>query len=439
MRSLTALNPEHLLQRDYWYAIAESISIWCTREVFVGQTLINLVAVVASLLLAWLIAGPFRPKVFMFVEERDLKHTALGRFLNALAQILTYVIAIFFLWLALVVFRQLSLKIHLLNIVESLLIAWVMIRLITSIVREPHWARFIAFTAWTVAALHILSLLNPTLVLLDQLAISVGDTRLSVLLFIKTIIILSILMRLALSVSAILEKRISKSDRLTASMQVLLSKVITITLTIIAVLITISSLGIDLYAFAFIGGAVGLGIGFGLQKVVSNLFSGLVLLLDRSIKPGDVIAIDDTYGQIRSMGARYASVVTRDSAEYLIPNEDLITHQVVNWSFSSNHLRLKIGVGVSYGSDVHKVMELMIAAARSIDRVLDDPPPVCQLKNFGDNSIEMELRFWIRDPENRIANVSSAVRMAFWDAFKAKGIVIPFPQRVVHMGGESAG
>jgi small-conductance mechanosensitive channel len=131
------------------------------------------------------------------------------------------------------------------------------------------------------------------------------------------------------------------------------------------------------------------------------------------------------------MGARYLSIVTRDGAEYLIPNEDLITRQVINWSFSSTHLRIKIGVGVAYDSDVHQVAGLMIAAAQSIDRVLGEPPPVCQLKNFGENAIEMDLRFWISDPENGIANVSSAVRMAIWDAFKANGVIIPFPHRVV--------
>jgi small-conductance mechanosensitive channel len=183
---------------------------------------------------------------------------------------------------------------------------------------------------------------------------------------------------------------------------------------------------------------VGLGIGFGLQKMVSNLFSGLILLLDRSIKPGDVIAIDDTCGRIRSMGARYVSIVTRDSTEYLIPNEVLITHQVVNWSFSSTVIRLKIGIGVSYDSDVHQVRGLMITVAQNTDRVLDDPQPVCQMKDFGDHAIELELRFWVHDPENGIANVSSAVRMKIWDAFKANGIEIPFPQRVVHMTFQQA-
>lgn len=423
----------NILQGEYWIALAESIRAWIVREILVWHTLINLVAVVTCIVFAGLIAHWLKPKLVRFIENRNLKQTALGRFLAALAQILTHMIAVVLLWIALVVIQRFGLKIYLLDVIESLLVAWVFIRLFTSIVRDTSWARFIAFLAWTVAALHILSLLDPTLVLLDRLAIKIGDTRLSALIFIKTVIILTLLIKLALSVATLLEKRISTNERFTPSMQVLLSKVITITLIVMAVMITISSLGIDLSAFAFIGGAVGLGIGFGLQKVVSNLFSGLILLLDRSVKPGDVIAIDDTYGQIRSMGARYVSIVTRNSTEYLIPNEDLITHQVVNWSFSTSLIRLKIGVGVSYSSNVRRVMTLMIEAASKIDRVLEDPKPVCQLKDFGDHSIDLELRFWIRDPENGISNVSSAVRLAIWDAFKVGDIEIPFPQRVVHM------
>ena len=424
---------EDILQRDYWIDLAESVQTWIVREILVWHTLINLVAGVACIALSGLIARWLRPKLLRFIENRNLKQTALGQFLNALAQILTHMIAVVLLWVALVVFQRYGLKIYLLDIIESLLVAWVFIRLFTSIVQDTNWVRFIAFIVWSVAALHILSLLDPTLVMLDRLAVTIGDTKLSALLLIKAVIVLTLLIKLALSVANLLEKRISTNERLTPSMKVLLSKVITITLIVMAVMIAISRLGIDLSAFAFIGGAIGLGIGFGLQKVVSNLFSGLILLLDRSIKPGDVIAIDDTYGQIRSMGARYVSIVTRDSTEYLIPNEDLITHQVVNWSFSTTFIRLKIGVGVSYGSNIRRVMTLMVAAASKIDRVLEDPKPVCQLKDFGDHSIDLELRFWIKDPQNGISNVSSAVRLAIWDAFQADGIEIPFPQRVVHM------
>ena len=425
------------MQPEYWYALADSTRIWFAQEIFIGQSLVNLAAVLAGLILAWLMARPLRPKLSEAIASHNLEHTTSGRFLYVFEQTLTFVFATIILWLFMAAFQQLGLKVYLIDLIESLLVAWVLIRLITSIVREVYWSRFIAITVWLIAALHILSLLKPSLALLNGIAITVGDTRLSALLFIKATIILFIMVRLALLVSTLINERISALEGLTPSMQVLLSKTIAITLTVMAVLIAISSLGIDLYTFAFIGGAVGVGVGFGLQKVISNLVSGFVLLLDRSIKPGDVIAIDGTYGQIREMGARYLSIVTRDGAEYLIPNEDLITRQVINWSFSSTHLRIKIGVGVSYDADVHKVMELMIKAARVNERVLGDPQPVCQLKNFGDNSIKMELRFWISDPENGIANISSAIRMAIWDAFKANGITIPYPQRVVHMTDQS--
>ena len=194
-----------------------------------------------------------------------------------------------------------------------------------------------------------------------------------------------------------------------------------------------NTLGVNLSAFAFIGGAIGVGVGFGLQKVVSNLISGVILLLDKSIKPGDVIEVGDSYGRIQSLGARYVSVVTRDGFEYLIPNEDLITQQVINWSFSSKLVRLKIGVGVSYGADIHKAMDLVVEAASGIDRVLTQPGPVCQLKNFGDSSVDLELRIWIADPEKGISNISSALRIAIWDAFQENGIEIPFPQRDLHI------
>ena len=433
------MNMDPLLQPEYWYAIAESIWAWCLREIFVVQTLINAAAVAAGVVMGWIIARPLRPKLTRIIEKHTTGHSAPARFLVALGQTLTPVMAVLLLLVARTAFEHFDLKTYLLRLVGSLLVAWVVIRLTTSIVQKAHWARLIAIAAWTVAALHILSLLDPTLALLDRLAITIGNTRLSVLLVIKSTVILIVLLRLALSASTLFKQRISLLEGLTPSVQVLLSKAVTITLITVAILVVMSSFGIDLTGFAFIGGAVGVGIGFGLQKVVSNLVSGFVLLLDRSIKPGDVIAIDDTYGEIRDMGARYVSIVTRDRAEYLVPNEDLITSRVVNWSYSTTLLRIRIGVGVSYGSDIHKVMELMIQAARSIDRVLDDPRPVCQLKNFGDSSIDMELRIWIQDPQNGVANVSSAVRVAIWDAFKANGIEIPFPQRVVHMADRPEG
>ena len=199
--------------------------------------------------------------------------------------------------------------------------------------------------------------------------------------------------------------------------------------------IALTTVGLDLSSFALLGGAVGVGIGFGLQKVVSNLVSGLILLLDRSIKPGDVIEIDGTYGWINSLRARYASVITRDGKEHLIPNEDLITSKVVNWSFSDKNVRVRVPIGISYDSDPREAIELCLEAARAAPRVLNDPEPRCLVIAFGEHSVKLQLRFWIEDPSNGVGNVRSEVLLAVWDQFQKAGIEIPYPQQDIHVRG----
>ena len=177
------------------------------------------------------------------------------------------------------------------------------------------------------------------------------------------------------------------------------------------------------------------------RKVVSNLVSGVIILLDKSIKPGDVISLGETFGWINSLGARYVSVVTRDGREYLIPNEDLITGQVVNWSHSNDFVRLDIYFGTSYDDDPHLVRRVAIEAVGSLDRVLSNPKaPVCHIVGFGDSSVDYILRFWIEDPTGGLTNIRGAVYLALWDAFQAHEISIPFPQREVRVlkDGEEA-
>jgi small-conductance mechanosensitive channel len=206
-----------------------------------------------------------------------------------------------------------------------------------------------------------------------------------------------------------------------------------VTLITLAIVAAVGSVGIDLTGFAVFTGALGVGIGFGLQKVVSNLVSGVILLLDRSVKPGDVIAIGDTYGWVNSMGARFVALVTRDGIEHLIPNEDLITQRVENWSFTNTAVRLHCHVGIAYDADVRKALALLIQSARETERVLQDPAPNALVLGFGDSAIDLELRFWIRDPQNGVANVRSAVYLCVWDKFREAGIAIPYPQRDVHI------
>jgi small-conductance mechanosensitive channel len=187
---------------------------------------------------------------------------------------------------------------------------------------------------------------------------------------------------------------------------------------------------------ALFSGAVGVGVGLGLQKVVSNFVSGIILLLDHSVKPGDVIETEQTFGWITSMGARYVSVRSRDGKEYLIPNEDLITHRVVNWSYSSRHVRLDVSFGVAYGTDLHRVRELAVAAATKPARVLKTPPPACHAMALGESAINFVLRFWIEDPDNGVTNVKGEVLIALYDALTANAIELPFPQYEVRLKTE---
>jgi len=243
---------------------------------------------------------------------------------------------------------------------------------------------------------------------------------------------------LADDVGQFADARIRAIDDLAPSMKVLVSKMARALLIVIALLWGLNIIGVELTAFAVFSGAIGLGIGFGLQKVVSNLISGFILLADKSIKPGDVISVEDTYGRISQLAARYVSVVARDGREFLIPNEDLITNKVVNWSFSSELVRLDVHFGVSYKADPHQVRPLACEAAGSQDRVVSQPAPVCHITGFGDSSVDYILRFWITDPTGGLTNIRGNVYLALWDAFQEAGISIPFPQREVRMLGEPA-
>jgi small-conductance mechanosensitive channel len=263
--------------------------------------------------------------------------------------------------------------------------------------------------------------------------VTLGDLRLSALTLIKGLLTFAILIWVAIVASRVMEQRIARVAGLTPSVRVLFAQILKIVLVTIAVVAALGAIGIDLTAFAVFTGALGVGIGLGLQKVVSNLFSGILLLLDRSVKPGDVIALGGSYGWINYMGARYVSLITRDGIEHLIPNEQLITERVENWSYSHDLLRLKVPFGISYASDVRKAIELALEAARETGRVLSEPAPICLLVAFGNSSVDFELRLWINDPRNGITNVKSDVLLAVWDKFHEHGIQIPFPQRDLHL------
>ncbi len=312
--------------------------------------------------------------------------------------------------------------------------AWLLINVVSLAIRSRFFGKVFAIVVWTFVAASVLGITDDIATTLDDIGFSIGSVRLSILRIIQSVVFIGALLWAAFAAGNFLDRRIQKVEELTPSLRVLLGKVLRIALIIFAVMIAMQSLNIDLTALTVLSGAVGVGIGFGLQKVVSNFISGIIILLDQSIKPGDTITLGETFGWIRELRARFVSVVTRDGREYLIPNEDFITTQVVNWSFSDRFVRLDVPFGVSYNSDPHEVTRLAIEAAASVERVDSvRNRPVCWMTEFGDSSINFVLRFWIDDPQGGLTNVRGKVLLALWDIFKEHDIAIPFPHREIIM------
>ena len=320
-----------------------------------------------------------------------------------------------------------------LSTVLLLALAWLVISVVSQAIRSRTLGRVFAFVVWIYVAATILGITENIAGVLDNLGFQIGEFRLSLLWFLKAILFLGILFWLAFNVGNFLDQRIQRSQELTPSLRVLTGKILRITLIIIAGVAWLSAIGLNLTVITVFSGAIGVGIGFGLQRVVSNLFSGIIILLDRSIKPGDTISVGETFGWIRELRARFVSVVTRDGREYLIPNEDFITHEVINWSYSDDLVRIDVPFGASYDADPHKVAAVAISASATVPRVVEAQMPVCWMTAFGESSLEYLLRFWIRDPQNGLTNVRGAVLLAVWDAFKTNGIGIPYPHREVIM------
>ena len=268
---------------------------------------------------------------------------------------------------------------------------------------------------------------------LENARLTAGTTTISLLDVIRAIAIVLLLLAVARAIIGVTSRWIGTISGFDPSQRVLFQKVAQIAVVTVAIFLGIDILGIDLTALAVFSGAFGLAIGFGLQKTFGNLISGLILLMDRSIKPGDIIAVGDTFGWVNKIGVRAVSVLTRDGKEHLIPNERLMTEEVENWSYSSREVRVHIGFSVSYESDLRLVQKLAVEAALEAPRVLAKPDAVCWIKSFGDSGVEFDLRIWIDDPEAGVGNIVSEVFLRIWDAFKANGISMPYPQRDIHV------
>lgn len=317
------------------------------------------------------------------------------------------------------------------SIAATLALWWLVVVVTTRLIKSKSVRTLVRWIIGIFVVLEIFGLRETASNALDTIALDTGGTRISLLTVLIAVVSLAVLFVVAGFLSRVGSKRINEIDDMSPSIRVLMNKALQLGLYTIAFLIGLRVIGFDIGNLALLSGAIGLGIGFGLQKIVSNLVSGVIILLDKSIKPGDVISLDGTFGWITELGARYASVLTRDGREYLIPNEDFITSQVINWSHSSDLVRLEIKFGVAYNSDPHEVKRLASEAPLTVSRVVKLPKPVCHIVNFGDSSIDFTLRFWIKDSTAGLTNVRGDVYLALWDTLKENNIEIPFPRRDV--------
>jgi small-conductance mechanosensitive channel len=411
---------------DYWLALVAYLS-----EPWIAYQLSMIVAAI-------IVARLFKTRTKKILETPARKIKGKPRLLRLIVVVLRrihYILLMLMMGILLLVLQNLGLQNQsfLISVVFKLSLAWVLISSLSIVIRSRTIARIVAFVGWVYASLHIFGITDRAGEFLDGIGLEIGDAKITMLLVVKFVVVMTITLWLGFTLGAFLERRIQNSEELTPSLRVLLGKIVKIVLVVVAVVVATTELGIDLTAFTIFSGALGVGLGFGLQKVVSNFISGIIILLDRSIKPGDTISLGETFGWIRELSARFVSVVTRDGREHLIPNEDFITQKVINWSFSNDLIRLDVPFGVSYKSDPHAVSAMAIEAAASVPRVLTSNKPVCWMTDFGDSSIDFVLRFWISDPKNGLTNIRGLVLLALWDKFKLNHVEIPYPHREIIM------
>jgi small-conductance mechanosensitive channel len=362
------------------------------------------------------------PTTFRLAVRVLIRYAAFGFFAALMA--ITRVIMVASTWPS---------RSYLLVVAANLAAAWLLIRLATSLIRNDTAVKLVSITAWCIAALSILGLLEQVTTALDAVAISFGGHRLTLLLALKVSALMAFALRLANVAGNFVDARISNLSDLTPSVRVLASKLVRILFICLAVVIVLAAAGVDLSALAIFSGAIGVGIGFGLQKIVGNFVSGVILLADKSVKPGDIVTIGESHGRVRAMNTRYISVSGNDGREFLIPNEKLVTERVVNWTYYDTNTRVDVTFSTSYDANPRRVCEIAAEIATATPRVTKVQPPACSIVEFAEHSMRFSLSFWITDPEKGIGNVRSQVMLALWDAFRIEGADSNYPIRDIRI------
>jgi len=298
----------------------------------------------------------------------------------------------------------------------------------------------LTFAIWLASAADYLGWLDPIIAGLDSIGIASGKTRVTVWSVMKLLFTLTLFVLVAAWISRWLDRRLKKLSSLAPSTRIGLAKSANAFLIGLSILVGLNTAGVDLTALTVLTGAIGLGLGFGLQSIASNFVSGFVLLMDRSIKPGDVISLSgqsgtstENFGWVQELRGRYVVVRDRDGIEMLVPNQQLISSAVINWSYTDPRIRLKLPIRISYNDDPELALQVLLMACEGQRRVLRDPAPVSRLMQFGDHGIELELRFWISDPQEGVNNVRSEVNRTIWALFKENKITIPVAQREIRI------
>lgn len=333
----------------------------------------------------------------------------------------------------------------LLTLASTLLVAMALIRLAVYALRyifsPSAWLKTtenaISGVIWVLVVLHLVGFLPEVLHALDEISFSIGKNRVSVLLILQAMVTVAITVVIALWLSRLLENRVMRAERINMNMRVVLTKLLRVVLTLVGVLAALSAIGFDITLLSVFGGALGVGLGFGLQKIASNYVSGFIILLDESVHLGDVMTIDSHYGVVSQIRSRYLVLRKLDGTEVVIPNETLISSAVINHSFSDRKARVNLPVQISYESNLKLAMDIMRDVAADYPRVLKDPKPEAQILGFGESGIDLQLLLWIPDPEEGSGSLKSAIYLEIWNRFRERGISIPYPQRDIRIIGGS--
>ncbi|MEO8385643.1 MAG: mechanosensitive ion channel domain-containing protein [Betaproteobacteria bacterium] len=396
---------------------------------------IQLGIVALGFAIAWTLARQIRGKFHRDIEPGALKIGA-----GSVHRILLPLLALVFIWLGKVTYAVWQ-PVPILSVAVLLVASFAVIRLALHLIRlvlpvSPLLKaseRAIALTVWVVTALYLTGLLPEFSAALDEISFEFGGKKISLLLVIQALLSLLLTLFITLTFSVIVENRVMKAKSLDTSMRVFAGKLVRALAFVIAILIALPLLGIDITALSVFGGALGVGLGLGLQKIASNYVSGFVILLDRSIRPGDLVTINDRHGVVSDIRARYTVVRGLDGTEAIIPNDNIISNMLLNHTYSDNLFVVKVSVSVSYQCDLEKAMALMLAAGKSQTRAVESPAPSVWIKNLGDNGIDLELAVWIHDADAGQASLRSAIYLAIIYAFRREGIEIPYPQREVRL------